>query len=59
MSPSEFTISEIRHLMLLVYFLGLLSAVLIVLVAKLLAGWREDRRRSRQFRIQRRTPFGI
>ena len=59
MSGPDITPAEIRHMMVVVYFLGLLTAVLIVLVGRILANWRADRRRAEQFRIHRRTPFGI
>lgn len=59
MNPPEITLEEIRHLLILVYILGLLTAAGIYLAARLLAGWRDDRRRARQFRIRSRTPFGV
>ena len=59
MTSPEITAGEIQHLLLLSYALGILSVVLILQSARLLAGWRADRRRAAQFRIHRRTPFGI
>lgn len=59
MSAPDITLAEIRHLMLIVYILGLLTAAGTYLAARLLATWRDDQRRSRQLRIHRRTPFGI
>jgi hypothetical protein len=56
MNP-QVSIEEARHLCIVVYILGILTPVLVLLVARLLADWRADRRREARFQIHRRTPF--
>ena len=59
MNGTDITLSDIRHMMLAIYLLGLLTAILIMLATRILSNWRADRRRAEQYRIHRRTPFGI
>lgn len=55
----EITVREIHQICWVVYALGLLTAAGVCVLARAWREWRAERRRREQFRIHRRTPFGI
>lgn|GEM_PF-3758091 len=55
----EITIREIYQLMFCVYSLGLLTVLVGYMLIRIWHDARENRRRREQFRIHRRTPYGI
>lgn len=59
METIEITIRELRQICLVVYMGGLVTTVVLYYANLLFQEWRADRRRREQFKIHRRTPFGI